>query len=101
MVRLPLATIGDRKPLSCRQRVAYAGNDAIPFTFVGCGVINQHAVYVATSKITAVVPNVPFAKAGHHEKKDAGHYEEIASNGNVNRKVAPPFTLLTPHNLPP
>jgi len=37
-------------------------------------------------------------KAGHHEKKDdAGHYEEIASNGNVNRKVAPPFTLLTPH----
>jgi hypothetical protein len=39
-------------------------------------------------------------KAGHHEKKDAGHYEEIASNGNVNRKVAPPFTLLTPHNLP-
>ena len=51
-----------------RQRVAYAGNDAIPFKFLGCGVINQHAVYVATSKITAVVPNVPFAKAGHHEK---------------------------------
>jgi len=46
---------------------------------------------------TAVGP----AKAGHYEKKDAGHYEEIASNGNVNRKVAPPFTLLTPHNLPP
>lgn len=54
--------------LSSRQRVAYAGHNAIPFTFLGCGVINQYAVYVATSKITAVVPNVLFAKAGHHKK---------------------------------
>jgi hypothetical protein len=53
---------------SAGQRTADARDHGIPLTFLGCRVVDQHAVYEALSEVATVVPNFAVAEAGHHEE---------------------------------
>ena len=43
-------------------------DNAVPLALLGCRVVNQHAVHEAASKVTAVVPDLVLAEAGHYEE---------------------------------
>jgi hypothetical protein len=54
--------------LSASEGITDPRDNTVPLALLGCGVVNQHAVHEATSKITAVVPDLAIAEAGNHEK---------------------------------
>src|SRR5258706_5486011 len=54
--------------LSAGQGVADPGDDAVPLTFFGRRVVDQHTVDEAPCKVAAVVPDFSFAEDGHDEE---------------------------------
>ncbi len=43
-------------------------DNTVPLALLGCRVVNQYAVHEAASKVTAVVPDLVLAEAGHYEE---------------------------------
>ena len=54
--------------LSAGQGVADPRDDAIPLTFLGGRVVDQHAIDEAPGKVAAVVPDFSLAEARHDKE---------------------------------
>jgi len=54
--------------LQARKGITDPRDNAVPLALLGCRIVNQHAIHEAASKITAVVPDLVFAEAGHDEE---------------------------------
>ena len=50
------------------QRIANAGNDAIPLAFLSRGIVYQHAIHELACEVATVVPDDVVAEAGNHEE---------------------------------
>ncbi len=61
--------------LAFRERIADAGDHAIPLFLFGCGVVDQYTGNEAASEITTVVPDQAVSKTGNH--KEIGGYPSI------------------------
>ena len=66
--RLPYSLCLRCKGLPAGEGITDPRDNTVPLALLGCGVVNQHAVHEATSKITAVVPDLAIAEAGNREK---------------------------------
>ena len=54
--------------LSASEGITDPRDNTVPLALLGCGIVNQHAVHEAASKITAVVPDLAIAEAGYDEE---------------------------------
>jgi len=56
------------KRLSTTQRVTDACDNSIPLPFLGCGIVDQHAMHVTGFEVATVVPDLIALDARDHEE---------------------------------
>src|SRR5712675_1508414 len=75
--------------LSACEGITDPRDNTVPLALLGCGVVNQHAVHEATSKITAVVQILPLRKLETAKKFGGTRYRQCSRAGSSLQETQP------------